>query len=59
MAQRNEPRIPDTILDQLLAGSHAQTAFDQGGLLHELSMPVFAPAAYRTPLPSLRAPASC
>ena len=36
MARRKEPRIPDAILDQLLAGSDARTAFDQGGLLDEL-----------------------
>jgi putative transposase len=33
MARRKEPRIPDAILDQLLAGAEARTAFDQGGLL--------------------------
>jgi putative transposase len=36
MARRKEPRIPDEVLDQLLAGSDARTAFDQGGLLDEL-----------------------
>jgi putative transposase len=36
MARRKEPRIPDAILDQLLAGSDARTAFGQGGLLDEL-----------------------
>jgi len=36
MARRKEPRIPDAILDQLLAGTEAKTAFDQGGLLDEL-----------------------
>src|SRR5829696_1834966 len=36
MARRKEPRIPDAILDQLLAGADAKTAFDQGGLLDEL-----------------------
>ena len=36
MARRKEPRIPDTILDQLLAGADARTAFEQGGLLDEL-----------------------
>jgi putative transposase len=36
MARRKEPRIPDAVLDQLLAGSDARTAFDQGGLLDEL-----------------------
>ena len=36
MARRKEPRIPDAILDQLLAGADARTAFEQGGLLDEL-----------------------
>ena len=36
MARRKEPRIPDAILDQLLAGSEARTAFGRGGLLDEL-----------------------
>jgi transposase-like protein len=36
MARRKEPRIPDAILDQLLAGADARSAFDQGGLLDEL-----------------------
>ena len=36
MARRKEPRIPDAILDQLLAGAEARTAFDQGGLLEAL-----------------------
>jgi putative transposase len=36
MARRKEPRIPDAILDQLLAGAEAKTAFDAGGLLDEL-----------------------
>jgi putative transposase len=36
MARRKEPRIPDAILDQLLAGADAKTAFEQGGLLDEL-----------------------
>lgn len=33
MARRKEPVIPDAILDQLLAGADAKTAFDQNGLL--------------------------
>ena len=36
MARRKEPTIPDAILDQLLAGSDAKTAFDPGGLLDGL-----------------------
>ncbi|RKK00479.1 transposase, partial [Teichococcus wenyumeiae] len=36
MARRKEPRIPDAILDQLLAGGDARSAFEQGGLLDEL-----------------------
>jgi putative transposase len=36
MARRKEPAIPEAILDQLLAGADAKTAFDQGGLLDSL-----------------------
>jgi putative transposase len=36
MARRKEPRIPDTLLDQLLAGADPKTAFDPNGLLDEL-----------------------
>jgi putative transposase len=36
MARRKEPHIPDAILDQLLSGADAKTAFDQGGLLDAL-----------------------
>jgi putative transposase len=36
MARRKEPVIPDSILDQLLAGSDAKTAFDSNGLLDQL-----------------------
>ncbi len=36
MARHKEPSIPDAILDQLLAGADARTAFDQGGLLDAL-----------------------
>jgi putative transposase len=36
MAGRKEPRIPDTLLDQLLAGADPKTAFDPNGLLDEL-----------------------
>jgi putative transposase len=36
MARRKEPSIPDAILDQLLAGVDAKTAFDPGGLLDGL-----------------------
>ena len=28
-----KPRIPDALLDQLLSGADAKTAFDQNGLL--------------------------
>jgi putative transposase len=34
--QRKAPQIPDEILDQLLSGAEASTAFDQGGLLDQL-----------------------
>jgi putative transposase len=36
MARRKEPAIPDAILDQLLRGADAKTAFDPGGLLDDL-----------------------
>ncbi|CAH2605722.1 protein of unknown function (plasmid) [Rhodovastum atsumiense] len=36
MARRKEPRIPDAVLDQLLAGTDPKTAFDPKGLLDEL-----------------------
>src|SRR6202162_2969596 len=36
MPRRKEPRIPDAILDQLLAGPDAKTAFDPNGLLDDL-----------------------
>jgi putative transposase len=36
MPRRKEPRIPDALLDQLLGGAGAKTAFDPNGLLDEL-----------------------
>src|SRR6202041_1508254 len=36
MPRRKEPRIPDAILDQLLAGADAKTLFDPNGLLDDL-----------------------
>src|SRR4029078_10144220 len=36
MPRRKEPRIPDAILDQLLAGADPKTAFDPNGLLDDL-----------------------
>ncbi|MCQ4162980.1 IS256 family transposase [Roseomonas sp. GC11] len=36
MARRKSPRIPDALLDQLLAGGDAREALDPGGLLAEL-----------------------
>src|ERR1043165_7630526 len=36
MPRRKEPRIPDALLDQLLAGADAKTAFDPDGLLADL-----------------------
>ena len=36
MARRKQPAIPDALLDQLLAGADAKTAFDKDGLLDEL-----------------------
>ncbi|WP_029006390.1 IS256 family transposase [Azorhizobium doebereinerae] len=36
MARRKEPLIPDAILDQLLAGADAKSAFDSNGLIDQL-----------------------
>ena len=36
MPRRKEPRIPDALLDQLLGGADAKTAFDPSGRLDEL-----------------------
>src|SRR3954447_856200 len=36
MARRKQPAIPDALLDQLLAGADAKTAFDPNGLIDEL-----------------------
>ncbi len=36
MARRKEPRISDHLLDQLLAGADAKSAFAKDGLLDEL-----------------------
>jgi putative transposase len=36
MPRRKQPKIPDAILDQLLAGADPKTAFDPNGLLDDL-----------------------
>jgi transposase-like protein len=36
MPGRKEPRIPDVVLDQLLAGADPKTVFDPNGLLDDL-----------------------
>ena len=36
MPRRKGPRIPDALLDQLLGGADAKTAFDPNGLLDDL-----------------------
>jgi putative transposase len=36
MARRKQPVIPDALVDQLLGGADAKTAFDKDGLLDEL-----------------------
>ena len=36
MARREVPRIPDSLLDQLLAGADPKTAFDANSLLDDL-----------------------
>ncbi len=44
MARRKAPQIPDEILDQLLSGAEASTAFDQGGLLDQLKKALEGPS---------------
>lgn len=41
MPRRKEPRIPDAVLDQLLAGADPNTVFDLNGWLHDLSIDMF------------------
>src|SRR5438309_2610037 len=36
MPRRKEPRIPDSVLDQLLAGADPKTVFDPNGLIDDL-----------------------
>jgi putative transposase len=36
MPRRKEPRIPDAVLDQLLAGADPKAAFDRNGLIDDL-----------------------
>ena len=36
MPRRKEPRIPDAVLDQLLAGADPKTVFDPNGLIDDL-----------------------
>lgn len=36
MPRRKASHIPDVMLDQLLSGTKASAAFDQGGLLDQL-----------------------
>jgi hypothetical protein len=36
MPRRKEPRIPDAVLDQLLAGADPKTVFDPNGLFDDL-----------------------
>ena len=36
MPRRKEPRIPDVVLDRLLAGADPKTVFDPNGLLDDL-----------------------
>ena len=43
MARRKEPQIPDAILDQLLSGTAASAAFDQGVLLDQLKKALEVP----------------
>ena len=39
MPRRKEPRIPDAVLDQLLAGADPKTVLDPNGLLDDLKKP--------------------
>jgi putative transposase len=39
MPRRKDPRIPDAVLDQLLAGADPKTVFDPNGLLDNLKSP--------------------
>ena len=43
MPRRKEPKIPDAILDQLLAGADPKTAFDPNGLLAGLKKGIRRP----------------
>jgi putative transposase len=36
MPRRKDPRIPDAVLDQLLAGADPKSVFDLNGLLDDL-----------------------
>jgi len=36
MPRRKDPRIPDAVLNQLLAGADPKTVFDPNGLLDDL-----------------------
>ena len=48
MARRKAPRIPDAILDQLLAGADPKTAFEADGLLDELKTVSYTPLTLPT-----------
>ena len=39
MPRRKDPRIPDAVLDQLLAGADPKTVFDPNGLLDDRKRP--------------------
>ena len=53
MARRKEPIIPDSILDQLLAGSDAKTAFENNGLLDQLKKALAERALNSTARPAV------
>lgn len=53
MARRKAPRIPDAILDQLLAGADPKTAFEADGLLDELKK-ALAERALNAEIPRMR-----
>ena len=44
MPRRKEPRIPDAVLDQLLAGADPKTALEPNGLIADLKKALAEPA---------------
>ena len=66
MARRKPPVIADQLLDQLLAGADAKSAFEKDGLLDELKKALAERALNagtkqlaRSPTPSWTTPCTC